>query len=222
MPPVTSRTGRSHPPRAKGGAPSLPMPAVLYNGTARPEAVTVPARTVLALDGQGAPEGQRFQHSVGAIYGIAYTLKFARKKSGRKDFKVGPLEARWWTDEPARRFMDTPRDAWRWQLRIAMPKDATPAEVSRAVAQATHKKGGKLEGNAEAQQVALAVLPAERCGRVLHVGPYSREGESFAKIIEVVQDAGLAPRNSHLEVYLSDPRRTSPERLKTELLLELS
>ncbi len=222
MPRATSRTGRSRAPRTQHGPPPLPMPAVLYNATLKPEAVTIPARTVLALDGRGAPEGQSFQHSVGAIYGIAYTLKFARKKTGRKDFKIGPLEARWWTDEPARRFMDTPRDAWRWQLRIAMPKDATPAEVSRAVANATHKKGGKLEGSAEAQQVALAVLPVERCGRVLHVGPYAREGESFAKIIEVVQGAGLVARSSHLEVYLSDPRRTSPEKLRTELLLELS
>jgi hypothetical protein len=57
---------------------------------------------------------------------------------------------------------------------------------------------------------------------VLHVGPYAREGESFAKIVEVVQDAGLVPRNSHLEVYLNDPRRTKPDKLKTELLLELS
>ncbi len=222
MPRATTRTRRPHAPRTKPAAAPLPMPAVLYNATSKPEAVTVPARTVLALDGLGAPEGEKFQHSVGAIYGIAYTLKFARKKSGRKDFKIGPLEARWWTDEPARRFMDTPRAAWRWQLRIGVPKDATPAEVSRAVADATHKKGGKLEGNPEAQQVALAVLPAERCGRVLHIGPYAREGESFAKIVEVVQDAGLVARNSHLEVYLSDPRRTKPEKLKTELLLELS
>ena len=208
--------------RVKQAAAALPMPPVLYGATTTPQAVTVPARTVLALDGKGAPEGPAFQHSVGAIYGIAYTLKFARKKGGRKDFKIGPLEARWWTDEPARRFMDTPRDSWRWQLRIALPKDATHAEVSRAVADATHKKGGKLEGSPEAQQVALAVLPAERCGRVLHVGPYAREGESFAKIVEVVQGAGLVPRNSHLEVYLNDPRRTKPDKLKTELLLELS
>lgn len=208
--------------RSKQAGAALPMPPVLYDGTTTPEAVTVPARTVLALDGKGAPEGSTFQHSVGAIYGIAYTLKFARKKGGRKDFKIGPLEARWWTDEPARRFMNTARDSWRWQLRIALPKDATQGEVSRAVADATHKKGGKLEGSPEAQQVALAVLPASRCGRVLHVGPYAREGESFAKIVEVVQDAGLVPRNSHLEVYLNDPRRTKPDKLKTELLLELS
>jgi hypothetical protein len=198
------------------------MPTVLYNATTTPEAVTVPARTVLALDGQGAPEGRSFQQSVGAIYGVAYTLKFARKKGGRRDFKIGPLEARWWTDEPARRFMDTPRDAWRWQLRIALPKDATHAEVSRAISDASRKKGGKLEGCEEVQHVALAVLPAERCGRVLHIGPYGQEGESFAKIVEVVQGAGLVARNSHLEVYLNDPRRTKPEKLKTELLLELS
>src|SRR5574341_1549737 len=105
MPRVTSRPQRARAPRARHEAVPLPMPPVLFNATTKPEAVTVPARTVLALDGQGAPEGQSFQRSVGAIYGIAYTLKFARKKGGRKDFKIGPLEARWWTDEPARRFI---------------------------------------------------------------------------------------------------------------------
>ncbi len=218
---VTSRTERGR-PGIKAGAAPLPMPPELFDATTTPDAVTVPARTVLALDGQGAPEGETFQRSIGAIYGIAYTFKFARKKAGRRDFKIGPLEARWWTDEPARRFLDTPRDAWWWQLRMAMPKDVTLAEVARTIEDATHKRGGKLEGNAEAKCVSLVVMPAARFGRVLHVGPYATEAESFARIVELVEGAGLVARNAHLEVYLSDPRRTKPEKLKTVLLLELA
>jgi hypothetical protein len=68
--------------------------------------------------------------------------------------------------------------------------------------------------------VALAPLPAERFGRVLHIGPYATEGESFARIAKVVEDAGLMARNAHVEVYLNDPRRTKAEKLKTVLLLE--
>jgi len=82
------------------------MPDVLWNATTTPDTVTVPSRTVLSLDGQGAPEGETFPRSIVAIYGIAYTLKFARKKAGGRDFKIGPLEARWWTDEPGRRLPD--------------------------------------------------------------------------------------------------------------------
>ena len=198
------------------------MPDVLWNATTTPDTVTVPSRTVLSLDGQGAPEGETFPRSIMAIYGIAYTLKFARKKAGGRDFKIGPLEARWWTDEPGRRLPDVPREAWRWQLRIACPKDASVAELARTIKDVMKKKGGKLEGNPEVARVRLSVLPATRYGRVLHVGPYGAETESFARIAEMLKAASLVAGNAHSEVYLSDPRRTKPEKLKTVLLLELA
>lgn len=198
------------------------MPPVLWDATTTPDVVTVPGRTVLALDGQGAPEGDAFQRSVAAVYGVAYTLKFARKKSGGRDFKIGPLEARWWTDDASRRIPQAPRHTWRWELRLAIPADVSAAELARAIDAATHKKGGKLEGTAEAARVAPRALPAARCGRVLHVGPYASEGESFTRIAAAVEEAGLVAGNAHLEVYLSDPRRTRAEKLKTVLLVELA
>ena len=207
--------------RTKGKPAPLPMPRMLWDATTTPDVVTAPARTVLALDGQGAPEGASFQNSVGAIYGVAYALKFARKKAGRGDFKIGPLEARWWSDHPSRRLPDVPRDAWRWQLRMALPDDVAPAELARTIEDVTHKKGGKLAGSREAVRLALAALPATRFGRVLHIGPYSAEAESFARITGHLENAGLAFGNAHSEVYLSDPRRMKPEKLKTVLLLEL-
>jgi len=198
------------------------MPQVLWDAKAEPDIVTVPARSVLALDGQGAPEGDVFQQAVAAIYGIAYTLKFARKKSGGPDFKIGPLEARWWADKPGRHLLDAPRETWRWQLRMALPDDARAPELVRAIETGTHKKGGKLEGNAQVANIVLATIPTQRFGRMLHVGPYATEGESFAKILEVVEHAGLKAGHAHLEVYLSDPRRTKADKLKTVLLLELA
>jgi len=201
---------------------TLPMPQVLWDATTTPDVVTVPARTVLALDGRGAPEGRTFQDSVAAIYGVAYTLKFARKKAGRRDFRIGPLEARWWTDHPRRRLPEVPRHAWRWQLRMAMPGDLRAAELARTIDAATHQKTGKLAGNPEVGRVALAQLSAARFGRVLHVGPYDAEAGSFARIGDAVVRAGFVPRNAHAEVYLSDPRRAKPEKLKTVLLLEVA
>lgn len=65
-------------------------------------------------------------------------------------------------------------------------------------------------------------LPAARFGRVLHIGPYATEGESFAGIAKAVEGAGLTPGTAHSEVYLSDPSRTKPDKLKTVLLLELA
>ena len=219
---VGSRSPRARVSRVKEIAAPLPMPRVLWDATTTAQVVTVPARRVLALDGQGAPEGQAFERSVGAMYGVAYTLKFARKKAGGRDFKIGPLEVRWWPDKAGRPLPDTPRETWRWQLRIAIPTDVRAAELAKTIKEATHKKGGKLEGSQEAAQLALAALPAARFGKVLHIGPYSTEGESFARITEVVKGAGLSARNAHLEVYLNDPRRAKPEKLKTVLLLELA
>ena len=208
--------------QAKATPLPLPMPPALWKATTTPEVVAVPARTVLALDGQGAPEGQAFQESIGAIYGVAYTLKFARKKARGGDFKIGPLEARWWTEKPGRNVWDTPRQTWRWQLRMAIPRDVRAAELARTIEDATHKKGGKLEGSPEAARLVLAQLPTARLGKVLHVGPYATEGESFARIAAAVKDAGLVARNAHVEVYLSDPRRTKAEKLKTVLLVEVA
>jgi len=203
--------------------PGAPMPAALVEASREADVADVPARTVLALDGAGGPEGEAFGRSVGAVYGVAYTLRFARKARNRA-FAVGALEARWWAEgarAPAALAV-APREAWRWRLRMAVPADVRDAEVAEAIRAATSKRGGKLEGSAEAGRVGLERIPAARMGRILHVGPYADEPASFARIRAALAAAGLVPGNAHLEVYLSDPRRTAPARLRTVLLLELS
>lgn len=216
------RSQRARPRRVSRVKTFLPIPVELLNARTTPDVVTIPARTVLALAGCGAPEGPAFQHSVGALYGVAYTLKFARKKAGRGEFKIGPLEARWWIDDPTRRLPDAPRSTWRWELRMAVPQDVSAVELTQTIDDAIHKKGGKLEGSLDAARVALSVLSAARVGRVLHIGPYATEAESFARIADAVKGAGLVGGNAHSEVYLNDPRRTKPAQLKTVLLLELA
>jgi hypothetical protein len=200
------------------------MSSLLYDASATADVVKLPARRVLALDGQGAPEGESFKRCIGAIYGLAYTLKFARKAQagrGGEDFKIGPLEARWWADgEVPRSIAQAPRESWRWRLRMAMPSDMSVAELNSAIAVATSK--GKLKDSAEARQARLERVPSERYGRILHIGPYAGEGASFERIVAELQAAGLTPGNAHLELYLSDPQRTRPEKLKTVLLLELA
>jgi hypothetical protein len=196
------------------------MSPLLYEASETADVVTIPARKVLAYEGKGAPESRAFQAAFGALYGVAYTLKFARKKSGGSDFKIGPLEGRWWAEGVDDTVSRPPRDTWCWSLRIALPSDVTKAEVARAITDATTRKGGKLENSAEARRVALVSLPAARMGRSLHLGPYADEARTFARIEEVVRAAGLARAPSHIEVYLSEPRRTPPARLKTVLLAE--
>ncbi|HET8540997.1 MAG TPA: GyrI-like domain-containing protein [Anaeromyxobacter sp.] len=201
-------------------SPPLPMPAVLLDATEEPDVAEVPARTVLAVDGAGPPDEEPFARSLGALYGAAYGLKFARKKAGRGEFKVQALEGRWWA-EGAPGTLAAPREAWRWRLRLAVPANVRAAEVAEVVRAAVSRKGGKLEGSEEARRVRLERVPKATLGRVLHVGPYADEPRSFARIDAALAAAGLRPAREHLEIYLSDPRRTPAARLRTVLLREV-
>lgn len=198
------------------------MPELLLDATTQADVVTIPARKVLAYEGVGAPESEAFERAFGALYGVAYTLKFARKLAGKNELKIGPVEGRWWAAMEKTSFAKAPRDRWRWRLRIAMPDDVTAAEVLAAIHIATTKKGGKLENSPDAPKVVLERIAAQRVGRALHVGPYADEARTFLAIDEAVAKAGLKPAFSHVEIYLSDPRRTPPARLKTVLLRELA
>jgi hypothetical protein len=194
-------------------------PDVLIKAKSKPDIVEVPARLVLAVSGSGGPGEPEFSAAVAALYGIAYALRGARKKAERPVFKVGALEAEWWvagTDPPAHEAPD--RSAWRWRLQMAVPADLTQDELAAAVEEAAAKRGGKLAGNEAVRRLQLLPLAAGRYARVLHVGPYATESESIAKIAQMLSAQGLAREPRHVEVYISDPNRTAPAKLKTVLL----
>lgn len=210
-------------PKSKGlSSKEWAPPAVLVKAKATPEIVTVPERMAVAIDGRGAPSSELFAQALGTLYGVAYTLKFARKKSGQGvPFKVAALEGRWAAEGCPDESTVPPPESWTWRLRIGVPPDMSEAEVAAAVREATTKKGGRLEGSIVAGRVFLEKIPEGRCGRILHIGPYADEPRSFAVLVPVIEEAGLSPVRPHLEVYLSDPRRTPPEKLKTVLLKEV-
>ncbi len=117
--------------------------------------------------------------------------------------------------------LQAPRETWRWRLRIAVPDDVDEAELAAVIQAAVTRKGGKVEGSQEAQRVALERIPAARVARVLHVGPYADEPASFARVDDSLRAAGLRRARPHVEIYLSDPRRTKPGKLRTILLAEI-
>ncbi len=202
-------------------APTLPMPSELLDASVTPDVVTAPTRTVLAIEGAGPPDEPAYVSGLAALSGIAYSLKFARKNGGGTPFKIGALECRWWAAVDDGEFLQAPRDKWRWRLRIAMPDDVTEAEVAGTVRAAVGKKGGKLENSLDAVKVFLEHVPAQRFGRALHVGPYADEPRTFAVIHALLQKEVLLPAYAHVEVYVSDPRRTLPAKLRTVLLREV-
>ena len=197
------------------------VPRELVSATRTPDIVSLPRRRCLAIDGAGSPQDAAFAQAIGALYAVSYTLKFARKKMGETDFKVGPLEGHWSADvRPGSTGRPPPR-SWRWRLRIGVPSGVSKNDVERVKRDVVTKKGGKHQGSTVVPRVFLEAIPTQRVGRVLHIGPYSDEVESFERIVPVLERAGLTAAPTHIEVYLNDPSRTRPAGLRTVLLREL-
>jgi hypothetical protein len=176
-------------------------------------AVDVPTLTYLMVDGEGDPNtSQAFQEAVEALYSLSYTLKFTLKKSPRAiDYGVMPLEGLWWADDP-RAFYEADKSAWKWTAMIVQPDVIKQAEVDAAFDQVRKKKNP-----AALDRVRFEKLEEGTSAQVLYLGPFSAEGPVIQRMHDFIHAAGKQLRGKHHEIYLSDPRRTAPEKLKTIL-----
>ena len=179
-----------------------------------PAIVGVPELSFLMIDGRGDPStSEVYQQALEALYGIAYTLKFALKKSDpERDFKVAPLEGLWWADaeRPSMDELQADRDAWNWTMMIAVPDEVTAAEVAAAAEAAARRRPLPAAGRIRLERFAEGLA-----AQIMHIGPYADEAPTIAALHEFVEEQGYALRGRHHEIYLGDPRRTAPERLKT-------
>jgi len=182
-----------------------------YAATRKPALVEIKPASYLAISGQGAPGGDRFTASIGALYGMAFTIKMTRKFAGQQDYAVCKLEGQWWS-EPASNFDRLPKDQWLWNLLIRTPEFIKDDDLRQAVA--VLLKRGKGE---EVKRVRLESLAEGLCVQMLHVGPYEKECETIAVMKAFAEQQQLLFSGKHHEIYLSDPRRVPPERLKTIL-----
>ena len=176
-------------------------------------AVEVPPLTYLMVDGEGDPNtSQAFQDAVEALYSLSYTLKFTLKKSPRAiDYGVMPLEGLWWADDP-RAFYEADKSAWKWTAMILQPDVINQAEVDAAFDQVRKKKNP-----AALDRVRFEKLEEGPSAQVLYLGPFSAEAPTIQRMHDLIHAAGKQLRGKHHEIYLSDPRRTAPEKLKTIL-----
>ncbi len=177
-----------------------------------PALVTVREGIYLAISGRGEPGGPEFTDKVGALYAVAYTVKMTRKFAGLQDYVICKLESQWWLDGPDQDFARVPRDQWNWRLMIRTPEIVTQAELRQAVSALTEK--GKAPS---ANQVKLESFAEGLCVQMLHIGPYDRECDTIARMRTLADAQGLEFHGRHHEIYLSDPRRVAPEKLKTIL-----
>lgn len=185
----------------------------LYAPSAKePAIVEVPTMSFLMADGAGDPNtSPEFQDILGALYGVAYTLKFALKKQGGPDFAVMPPEGLWWADDP-RDFQTGNKAAWQWRLMIALPDFVTAEQVRAAAEQLKEKKDP-----AALAKVRFESLSEGTAVHILHIGPYAAEGPTIERMRQFASGKGYQLAGKHHEIYLSDPRRVAPEKLKTIL-----
>lgn len=182
--------------------------------TKAPQIVDVPVMAFLMMDGEGNPNtNPAYQAAVEALYGVSYTLKFMSKKRLERDYVVMPLEGLWWgTPMGQHKFSEKDKEQFIWTMMIMQPDHITAAMVSEAVDEVRRKKGlGNLDSlRFETFEEGTAV-------QILHIGSYDTEGPTVARMHAFAFDRGYKLSGKHHEIYLSDPRRTPPEKLKTIL-----
>lgn len=194
--------------------PSVHTPDVerLYAATTTPQLVEVPELTYLCVDGHGDPNtSAAYADGVQALYSVSYAARAAVRRAGGEPFKVSSLEGLWWSEDPSA-FLTGDRAAWHWTMMIRQPDVAT-AELCLGLREevATRKT------LATARQLRTATLTEGLAAQLLHTGPYGEEGPAIQRLHEFLRDQGLLLAGHHHEIYLSDPRRSAPAKLRTIL-----
>ena len=173
--------------------------------------VEVPSMNYFMVDGEDGPAAESYQQAIEALYGLSFTVKFDVKKGVGLDYTVMPLEGLWWAKDITA-FSADRKDEWLWKMMIMQPDYVTAKHVNAATKQLREKKNPlaldkiRFESYHEGPSV-----------QILHIGPYDDEGPTIAQMHKFIDENGYQLHMKHHEIYLSDPRRSKPEKLKTVL-----
>jgi hypothetical protein len=181
-----------------------------YKAPKEPELVEFKAAQYIAIEGMGAPGDTEFNAKVGALYPLAFGIKNITKKIGA-DFAVPSLEGLWWVEED-KPFIEVPRDRWYWKLLIRLPEFVTFEMYENAKTETFKKKKIELIND-----IGFEKMTEGSCIQILHIGPYATEEETILKMYDYIAKHDMIPNGLHHEVYLSDPRKTEPQKMKTIL-----
>lgn len=174
-----------------------------YVAPREPTLVEVGPARYLTITGHGKPGETEFANGVSALYTVSFTIKMASKAAG-SDYAVSKLEGLWWKEGAS--------VEWTWQLLIRVPEFITRKHVSEAIAKLLERDKDEM-----VSRVTLETLDEGKCVQILHVGPYTAEQPTLAKMRAFAKQQGLSFRGRHHEIYLSDPRRVGAEKLRTIL-----
>jgi len=178
------------------------------------EIVTVAPAQFLMIDGHGDPNtAPEYADALATLYPVAYGLKFLSKNEIGRDYTVMPLEALWWADDLETFTSGRDKSQWDWTVMNLIPDWLTAAHLDVVRDRVARKSSAPV-----LDRLRLEPFAEGLCVQTLHLGPYDAEGPVLERLHhDVVPDHGLRLRGKHHEIYLSDARRTAPEKLRTIL-----
>ena len=189
-----------------------------YMPPKKPGIIDIPAMNYIAVKGRGNPneEAGEYKRAIGLLYGIAYTIKMsnrgAHKIEGYFSYVVPPLEGLWW-QEGIEGIDYAKKESFQWIAMIRLPEFVTKEEFDWAAAEAANKKG------ADYSKAEFFAYEEGKCVQCMHIGPYDNEPDTIRMMDKFAEENGyktdIKRGRYHHEIYLSDPRRTAPERLRT-------
>ncbi len=186
----------------------------LYLPKNSPILIDVPKMRFIMIDGKGDPNDAEYQEAMPILYALSYTIKMSKNRpDGYFDYVVPPLEGLWWTDGP---FENASRKDWLWTAMIRQP-DFVTQDIFEAAVVTNEKKKTEID----VSKARFADFTEGTCVQMMHIGPYSEESANVKKMQEYIAAKNLRDATGkirkHHEIYLSDPRKTTPEKLKTVL-----
>lgn len=192
----------------------------LYMPKTKPSIIEVPEMIFIMVDGKGNPNtAEEYKNAMEILYGLSYSIKMSKmsgtQPKGYFEYVVPPLEGLWWGDEgyfDGTNIVD--KDKFRWTSMIRQP-EFVDSEVFETAKQALLKKKPQLDLSA----ARLEVFKEGLCAQIMHIGPYDDEAATIKIMEEFIIKEGymndISDTRHHHEIYLGDPRKTKPEKLKT-------
>ncbi len=184
----------------------------LYSATSKVKEILADEASFLSFEGKGEPGGTAFRSAIQQLYSLAYTTKFMLKNAGKIEFAVGRLECLWQMDK----LEGIPREEWPWQLIIRIPDQVTEADLKKARLEVLERR------HLDTTAVRRWTWKEGRCVQVMHVGPYDQVADSFRQLDEHARSLGLQTRCPGHEIYMNDPGRVAPTKLKTIIRLPVA
>ena len=193
----------------------------LYLPKTKPMIVDVPKMTFIMVDGKGNPnaEDREYQNAINVLYGLSYVIKMS-KMSGKQpegyfEYVVPPLEGLWWVDDEKFDGLNiTDKEKFHWTSMIRQPEFVTEEVFNWAKEELKKKKP-----NIDLSTARLEIFTEGKCAQVMHIGSYDKEPDTIRTLEQYIIESGcmndISEKRRHHEIYLSDPRKALPEKLKT-------